>query len=57
MNDILHYRKLIENIIEEARRDGKEIILEKNIFGDPDIMIVDKVTEERCRVRKLQLIA
>lgn len=57
MKDILHYRKQIENIIEEARRDGKDIILEKNIFGEPDIMIVDKTTEERCRVRKLQLVS
>lgn len=57
MKDILHYRKLIENIIEEARHDGKEIILEKNVFGDPDIMIVDKATTEKCRVRKLQLVS
>lgn len=57
MKDILDYRKAIENIIEKARFNGVDILLEKNLLGDVDIMIVDNTTTERCRVRKVNRIS
>jgi hypothetical protein len=56
MNDMLHYRKAMENIIEKARFEGLEIKLEKNALGNVDIMITDNHTNEKCRVRKVESI-
>lgn len=57
MKDILDYRKAIENIIEKAKFNGVDILLEKNLLGDVDIMIVDNATTDRCRVRKVNRIS
>lgn len=57
MKDILDYRKAIENIIEKARFNGIDILLEENLLGDVDIMIIDNSTTEKCRVRKVDRIS
>lgn len=57
MNDILDYRKAIENIIEKANYNGIDVLLEKNVLGDVDIMIMDKISTEKCRVRKVRSIS